>query len=208
MIMIILGPQASGKGTQAARLAEHYGLFHFSTGDALRAEIKTGSDLGEEIARIINAGGLVSDELIYGIVRKVYKEHPEGLLLDGFPRTLNQAELAALDFVVDAVVKIVIRAEVSVERISSRLVCSECGAGYNLVSLPPKTPGVCDKDGAPLVQRDDDKPEAVRKRLGLYRQWAVPVMEFYEDLGVPVHRIDGEQSIEDVFEAIKSAIDG
>lgn len=208
MNLIIIGPQASGKGTQAARMAEHYGVFHFSTGDALRAEVKSGSDLGKELSEVMNAGKLVSDELIFNIVKKVYEAHPEGILLDGYPRTIPQAELVKADLEVDAVVEIAIADETCVSRISSRWMCSECGAGYNTVSLPPKTEGVCDKDGAPLVQRDDDKPEAVLKRLALYHEQTEPVVKFYEDLGVPVHRIDGEQSIDDVFEAVKAALDG
>ena len=208
MNLIIIGPQASGKGTQAARLAEHYGVFHFSTGDALRAEIKSGSDLGRELSEVMNAGRLVGDELIFGIVRKVCGEHPEGVLLDGYPRTIPQAELVEADLKVDAVVEIVIRDETCVERISSRFMCSECGTGYNTVSLPPKTPGVCDKDGAPLIQRDDDKPEAVLKRLALYHEQTAPVVAFYEERGVPIHRIDGERSIDEVFEAIRTALDG
>jgi len=206
MNMIIIGPQASGKGTQAAKLAAHYGIFHFSTGDALRAEVKSGSDLGRELSEVMNAGKLVSDELIFGIVKKVYGEHPEGILLDGYPRTIPQAELVKADLEVDAVVEIVIRDETAVERISSRFMCSECGAGYNTVSLPPKTPGICDKDGAKLIQRDDDKPEAVLKRLALYDDQTAPVIEFYEKLGVPVHKVDGEQSIDGVFQSIREAI--
>ncbi|MBC8424032.1 nucleoside monophosphate kinase [bacterium] len=202
MNMIIIGPQASGKGTQAAKLAGHYGIFHFSTGDALRAEVKSGSELGRELSAVMNAGKLVSDELIFGIVKKVYGDHPEGILLDGYPRTIPQAELVKADLKVDAVVEIVIKDETAVARISSRFMCSECGAGYNTVSLPPKTPGVCDKDGADLVQRDDDKPEAVLERLALYHAQTAPVIAFYEKLGVAVHRIDGEQTIEEVFQDI------
>ncbi len=208
MNLIIMGPQASGKGTQATRMAEHYGVFHFSTGDALRAEVKSGSDLGRELSEVMNAGKLVSDELIFDIVKKVYQTHPEGILLDGYPRTIPQAELVKADLKVDAVVEIVIRDETCVERISSRFMCSECGAGYNTVSLPPRIPGKCDKDGADLIQRDDDKPEAVLKRLALYHEQTAPVVKFYADLGVPVHRIDGEQSIDGVFAAIRAAIDG
>ncbi len=206
MNLIIIGPQASGKGTQAAKLAGHYGIFHFSTGDALRAEVKSGSDLGKELSEVMNAGKLVSDELIFGIVKKVYGEHPEGILLDGYPRTVAQAELVKADLDVDAVVEIVIKDETAVERISSRFMCSECGAGYNTVSLPPQTEGVCDKDGAKLIQRDDDKPEAVLKRLALYHEQTAPVIAFYDKLGVAVHRVDGEQSIEDVFQDIVGTV--
>jgi len=200
--IIIIGPQASGKGTQAAKLAAHYGIFHFSTGDALRAEVKSGSELGRELSEVMNAGKLVSDELIFDIVKKAYREHPGGILLDGYPRTVAQAELVRADLAVDAVVEIVIEDETAVARISSRFMCSECGAGYNTVSLPPKTPGICDKDGAKLIQRDDDRPEAVRKRLALYHEQTAPVIGFYGKIGVAVHRIDGEQAIEEVFQDI------
>ncbi|MBU0741570.1 nucleoside monophosphate kinase [bacterium] len=202
MNIIIIGPQASGKGTQAAKLAAHYGIFHFSTGDALRAEVKSGSELGRELSEVMNAGKLVSDELIFDIVKKAYREHPGGILLDGYPRTVAQAELVRADLAVDAVVEIVIEDETAVARISSRFMCSECGAGYNTVSLPPKTPGICDKDGAKLIQRDDDRPEAVRKRLALYHEQTAPVIGFYGKIGVAVHRIDGEQAIEEVFQDI------
>ncbi len=206
MNMIIIGPQASGKGTQAVKLAAHNGIFHFSTGDALRAEVKSGSELGRELSEVMNAGKLVSDELIFDIVKKAYQAHPEGILLDGYPRTVPQAELVKTDLDVGAVIEIVIGDETAVERISSRFMCSECDAGYNTVSLPPKTPGVCDKDGAPLIQRDDDKPEAVRKRLALYHEQTAPVIDFYEKLGVVVHKVDGEQTIDDVFGSILEAI--
>ncbi len=206
MNIIIIGPQACGKGTQATKIAGQYGIFHFSTGDALRAEVKSGSDLGKELSAVMNAGKLVSDELIFNIVEKAYQAHPEGILLDGYPRTIPQAELVKADLKVDAVVEIVIRDETAVERISSRFMCSECGAGYNTVSLPPKTPGVCDKDGAALIQRDDDKPEAVLKRLALYHDQTAPVVAFYEALGVPVHKVDGEQSIDGVFGSIREAM--
>jgi len=207
MNICIIGPQASGKGTQASRIAAHYGIFHFSTGDALRAEVKSGSDLGQELSQIMNAGQLVSDQLIYDIVKKAGREHPEGILLDGYPRTVPQAEMMVADLTIDAVIEIVIQDETAVARISSRFMCSKCGRGYNTVSLPPRTEGVCDDDGAPLVQRDDDKPEAVRKRLALYHEQTAPVIEFYRAAGAPVHRIDGEQSIEDVFAIVKQAID-
>lgn len=202
MNIIIIGPQASGKGTQACKLAAHYGIFHFSTGHALRAVVKSGSELGRELAEVINAGKLVKDELISDIVMKVYRAHPEGLLLDGYPRTVRQAELVEADLDVDAVVEIVIKDETVIERISNRLMCSKCGHGYNTVSLPPKTPGVCDRDGAPLVQRADDKPEILRRRLALFREQTAPVIEFYEKLGVAVHRVDGEQPIEGVYRDI------
>jgi adenylate kinase len=206
MNITVIGPQASGKGTQASRIAKQYGIFHFSTGDALRAEVKSGSGLGQEISQIMNAGQLVSDELIYGIVKKVGEAHPEGILLDGYPRTVGQAEMMKPDLEMEAVIEIVIKDETAVERISSRYMCSKCGHGYNTVSLPPKTEGVCDHDGAPLVQREDDKPEAVLKRLALYHQQTAPVIEFYQNLGVAVHRVNGEQAIDEVFQDIKQAI--
>jgi adenylate kinase len=206
MNITVIGPQASGKGTQASRIAKQYGIFHFSTGDALRAEVKSGSGLGQEISQIMNAGQLVSDELIYGIVKKVGEAHPEGILLDGYPRTVGQAEMMKPDLEMEAVIEIVIKDETAVQRISSRYMCSKCGHGYNTVSLPPKTEGVCDHDGAPLVQREDDKPEAVLKRLALYHQQTAPVIEFYQNLGVAVHRVNGEQAIDEVFQDIKQAI--
>ncbi|MCP4572617.1 MAG: nucleoside monophosphate kinase [bacterium] len=208
MNICIIGPQASGKGTQATRIAGHYGIFHFSTGDALRAEVKSGSELGRELAAVMNAGKLVSDELIYGIVKKTAGEHPEGILLDGYPRTVHQGEMMKDELKIDAVIEIAIADETCVARISSRYMCSDCGRGYNTVSLPPKNEGVCDDDGAALVQREDDKPKAVLKRLALYHEATAPVIEFYRAAGVPVHKVDGEQSIDEVFAAAKQAIGG
>jgi len=207
MNICIIGPQASGKGTQAGRIAEHYGIFHFSTGDALRAEVKSGSELGQELSAVMNAGELVSDQLIYDIVKKTAGEHAEGILLDGYPRTVPQAEMMKTDVTIDAVIEIAIADETAVARISSRFMCSKCGRGYNTVSLLPANEGVCDDDGATLVQRDDDKPEAVLKRLALYHEQTAPVIEFYRAAGVPVHHIDGEQKIEDVFADVRKAID-
>ena len=207
MNICIIGPQASGKGTQASRIAEQYGIFHFSTGDALRAEVKSGSELGQELSRVMNAGQLVSDELIYDIVKKTAAAHPEGILLDGYPRTIPQAEMLKGDVQLGAVVEIAIADETCVQRISSRWMCGNCGAGYNTVSLPPKQEGVCDKCSGSLMQRDDDKPEAVLKRLALYHDQTAPVIEFYRAAGVPIHKIDGEQSIDDVFADIKRVLD-
>ena len=207
MILPIMGPQACGKGTQASKLAEYYGLFHFSSGDVLREEVKSGSDLGKEVAQIMNTGKLVSDELIYDIIKNICATHPEGILFDGCPRTLGQAERLVGGLEIDHVIEISIKDETALKRVSSRFHCSRCGRGYNTISLPPSTAGTCDHDGAPLVQRDDDKPEAVRKRLALYHRQTVPVIEFYRGLGVPVHKVDGEQSIDTVFEEITQAID-
>jgi adenylate kinase len=119
---------------------------------------------------------------------------------------VGQAEMMKPDLPIGAVVEIVISDQTAVDRISSRFMCSKCGHGYNTVSLPPKTAGVCDLDGAPLIQRDDDKPEAVKKRLRVYHEQTAPVLEFYRKLGVPVHPVDGEQSIDDVWQDIKQAI--
>jgi len=207
MILPIIGPQASGKGTQASRLAKHYGLFHFSSGDVLRDEVKSGSDLGKEVARIMNSGKLVSDELIYDIIKKICATHPEGILFDGCPRTLAQAERLVGELEIDLLIEISIPDETALKRVTSRFHCSQCARGYNTVSLPPRTAGICDDDEAPLVQRDDDMPEAVKKRLTLYHRQTVPVIEFYRDLGVSIRTIDGEQSIDEVFEEIRLAID-
>lgn len=208
MNIILIGPQGSGKGTQADNMVDEYGMKHFSVGDALRAEKKSGSELGNKVAAIMERGDLVSDDIVNEIVKKAVEHYGEqGLIFDGYPRKRSQAEYLKTIADVDAVVDISISDEEAVRRISSRYVCPECGKCYNTIFLPPKEEGKCDADGAALVQREDDKPDAVRKRLAAYHEQTEPIVKYYEEGGVPVHRINGEQPIPDVFRDIKRALE-
>lgn len=202
-----MGPQASGKGTQAEKIAQQYGLLHFSVGDFLRAEVKKRTELGRKAEKIMDEGGLMEDEIIFGIVKQEVSQHPDGVIFDGFPRTEVQAQMLHEIVPINAVIDIKIHDEIAVKRISSRLVCSKCGEGYNTISQPPKKEGVCDNDGAPLIHRDDDVPEAVRHRLELYHKETEPILAYYRNEGVKVFDINGEQRIDKVFEDIKEAID-
>ncbi|MBN1274841.1 nucleoside monophosphate kinase [Candidatus Woesearchaeota archaeon] len=207
MNIILIGPQASGKGTQAERLAARTGMKHFSTGEAFRAEVMSGSELGKRLKRCMDSGELVPDNVVNEVTRKAVEQNRErGLIFDGYPRTKEQAEFLDRITRVDAVVAIEVSDEVAVQRISSRYVCSKCGKGYNTVTLPPKQAGKCDEDGASLVQRDDDKPEAVRKRLADYHAKTAPLISFFEGKGARIIRIDGEQPIEEVFEDVTAAL--
>lgn len=206
MNIILVGPQGCGKGTQAENIVREYGLKHTSTGDALRAEKATGSTLGQELARVMDAGELVSDDLVNTIIKKALETSEKGLLLDGYPRTEAQAAFLADNAQIDAVIEISISDEEAVNRISTRYSCPKCKAVYNTNTKPPKTAGICDNDGTELIQRDDDKPEEVKKRLADYHAKTEPIIEFFEKKGVKVYRINGEQPIEDVFSDIKEKL--
>lgn len=208
MNIILVGPQGSGKGTQAANIVKEYGLKHLSTGDALRAEIQSGSDLGKEVAELINAGNLVSDDLVNNIIKGAFDTYKEqGLLLDGYPRTQAQAEYLNSVAKVDAILEINISDEEAVRRISARYNCPKCGEIYNTITKPPKVVGVCDNDGAKLFQRDDDKPDEVRKRLADYHAKTEPIIGFFEEKGVAVYHINGEQDFDKVFTDIEEKLD-
>ena len=208
MNIIIVGPQGCGKGTQAENIVKEYGLKHTCTGDALRAEIASGSDLGKQVAELINAGKLVSDELVNNIIKNALETNKEqGLLLDGYPRTKAQAEFLAENAQIDAIIEIHISDEEAVNRISTRYNCPKCKAVYNTNTKPPKEEGVCDNDGTALFQRDDDKPDEIRKRLADYHAQTEPIIGFFEGKGVKIHRINGEQPIDKVFVDIKEQLD-
>ncbi|MFN7149505.1 MAG: adenylate kinase [Microthrixaceae bacterium] len=208
--LLVFGRQGAGKGTQAVRLAERYGVPHISTGDMLRAAVKEGTEFGRQAKEIMDAGGLVSDEIMLGIIseRLALPDAASGWLLDGFPRTEQQAkDLVALvgQDNIDLAVDLEVPEDVVVERISSRRVCSNCGAIYS-VSSPPSEPWVCDKCGGAVVQRDDDTEDAVRKRLALYSEQTVPAVRWIDTLGLLV-TIDGVGEPDDVTAALVAAID-
>jgi len=203
MKFLIIGPQGSGKGTQADLLAKRLGIPHISSGDLLRAEKQSGSVLGKEIAAMIDKGELVPDTMIWEMIKARLSEHPEGWLLDGYPRQLSQAETLDAYQAPDTVLVLDVPDEVCVERISGRRVCETCGRDYHIKYKPPKEPGKCDVDGSRLVQRTDDYPEAVRKRLADYHAKTAPLIEHYGD---KIVRVNGDQGIQDVWQEIQKKL--
>jgi len=205
MILVLLGPPGAGKGTQATRLSEVFGLEHLSSGDVLRAERKSGTDLGQRVASYMDAGELVPDEIIIEVIlaRVLKAAEGSGVLLDGFPRTAAQAQkldesLEAAGGGVDLVVSLVVPDEPIVARITGRRSCPTCGSVYHIASLPPKAEGVCDKDGTALVQRSDDTEEVVAQRLAAYHAQTEPLEAYYREQGL-LAEVDGTQDIDAVF---------
>lgn len=205
----LFGPQGSGKGTQAEMLAEKYGLFHFSPGAQYRAEIKAGTEIGKIAGPIINVGGLVPDDITNRLVADVLKrpEVKAGFVLDGYPRNLVQAD--ALDEMSDLthVLLIDIPEEESIERISNRRSCPKDGLTYHLKYKPPIQAGKCDQCGTELVQREDDYPESIKKRLSIYREQTYPVLERYKQRGI-FYQIDGRPSISEVSTQVQRILTG
>ncbi|MBT6689811.1 nucleoside monophosphate kinase [archaeon] len=202
MKLIFVGPQGSGKGTQAKRIARKFGLCHISTGDLLR---EVDGELKTEVDKIMSRGDLVSDELIVRILKEKLEsdECKSGFILDGFPRNVAQVEELAKITEIDRVVEIAISDEESVRRISGRRGCGKCGAIYNIATAPkPKVEGVCDDCGGELIQRKDDNEEALRERLKVYHEDTESILERYTSV-----RVDGEQSIEKVFEGVVEVLD-
>ena len=183
---MVLGKQGAGKGTQAVRLSRHYVVPHVSTGDTFRSAVRSGSEFGQKAKRYLDAGELVPDEIVIGMVRERLTRDDtthRGFILDGFPRTVTQAE-ALLDFLVPQILDVVLNLEIgTVEvlgRLASRRVCTDCGANYSVVDNPPRVPGICDVCGGEVVQRDDDTEMAIRRRLELYEKETAPLIEWFE----------------------------
>ena len=182
---IFLGPPGAGKGSLAVKVAEAYKIPHISTGDIFRANIKAQTPLGVKVKAIIDSGSLVSDELTFELVkdRLAQDDCKNGYILDGFPRTIPQAEM--LEKLVNdvKVVNFEIKDEIVIRRLSTRRVCKACGANFNVLTLPPKVEGVCDKCGGELYQRDDDKQESIMHRMDVYREQTEPLINFYKEKG-------------------------
>ena len=210
-----MGPPGAGKGTQAKRLVDKFGMVHLSSGDIFRAEKSSGSELGRKLAEYMNAGKLVPDDIVVEMMAKAIAnaDADAGLMLDGFPRTVPQAEaldaqLAKAGTPMDAVVVIVAPDQDIVERITGRRSCPTCGKVYHVKYLPPKNDMKCDEDGTALVQRDDDTETVVRSRLETYHQQTQPVIEYYRRRGqVKVLEIDGSGSPDAVTALMVSALD-
>lgn len=211
--LILMGLPGAGKGTQAEKINDIYNIPHISTGDMFRLAIKEGTELGKKAKEYMDQGALVPDEVTIGIVKERLSKDDckEGFMLDGFPRTIAQAEalqdiMRDLNEDIDYVINVEVPEEKLVERLTGRRVCPTCGTTYHLVYNPPKEDGKCDKDGSELIQRDDDKPETVKKRLTVNIEQAQPLLDFYKEKGYLV-TVDGDQDINDVFRDIQSKIE-
>ena len=211
MKIILLGPPGAGKGTIAKGLMQHDGSVQISTGDILRAAVSAGTTLGKQAEAAMKAGDLVTDELIMGIMEERLQEEDcqKGYLLDGFPRTIPQAEalkalLAKLGENLNCVLELDIPREVIIDRLSTRRTCNNCGEIYNVKSKPPRVEGVCDVCGSEIVQRDDETEAAIENRLQVYNEQTAPLVGFYRDEGLLVSVADSDLKL--VMEAIRSRL--
>lgn len=215
MILILLGPPGAGKGTQAARIKEHYRIAHLSTGDMLRGAIAAGTEVGKQAKIVMDAGNLVSDGIIIRLVeeRTAAEDCANGYLLDGFPRTVAQAEalddlLARNGKKIDAAIELAVDDDALIERISGRYACANCSAGYHDSFQKPEVDGVCDNCGATeFTRRSDDTVEAVRTRLTAYHEQTAPLLPYYRGKGV-LKTVDGMAEIDTVTRKIFMEIDG
>ena len=212
MKIIMLGASGAGKGTQAKMIADKYGAPHVSTGDIFRANIKNGTELGMEAKKYMDQGLLVPDELTVRILldRVAQDDCKNGYVLDGFPRTIPQAEvldseLTKLGDHIDYAINVDVPDENIVKRMSGRRACLTCGATYHIEHVPPKKEGICDVCGSELVLRDDDKPETVKNRLNVYHEQTQPLIDFYTEKGV-LKTVDGTVPMEEVFAAITAIL--
>lgn len=194
--LIIFGPPGAGKGTYSFRLERTIGITKISTGDILRNEIKVGSEIGKKVKKYMNAGQLVPDEIVVEVLKEALKKaSPKGFILDGYPRTVNQAKILEKLTEIDGIINLIVPDEIIIEKMSARRICKNCGEIYNVADihktiddveyiLPPMLPKEdmkCDKCGGPLIQRDDDKPEVIKKRIEVYKKQSKPVIEYYKD---------------------------
>ena len=212
MRLILLGPPGAGKGTQCKRIIEKYGMAHLSSGDILRAERAAGTELGQKAQRYMDSGQLVPDDIIISMMVSAMQKAPAGYILDGFPRTVVQAEqldkaLAERSEEIDGIVNLQVADEMISARLTGRRSCPECGAVYHIENLKPKSPGICDKDGETLVQRTDDKPDVVADRLKTYHEQTAVVVDYYKDKGKAIINIDAAGEIETMTALIFSELD-
>ena len=214
MRLILLGAPGAGKGTQAQFITEQYGIPQISTGDMLRAAVKAGTELGLKAKEVMESGGLVSDDIIIGLVKERIQDDDcaNGFLFDGFPRTIPQAQaMVDAGVMIDHVVEIAVEDEEIVTRLGGRRVHPGSGRVYHVVYNPPRDEGIDDETGEPLVQRDDDQEETVRKRLEVYHAQTSPLIDFYRDMegaAAPrYHRIEGVGSVDDIKQRVLTALD-
>jgi adenylate kinase len=213
MRIVLLGAPGAGKGTQCKRIVQRYGLLHLSSGDILRQQRAQGTALGKKAQSYMDAGQLVPDQLVVQMMIDAIKKVPAGgFILDGFPRTVNQAveldnSLADNGQVVDAILNLQIDDRVVAERMTGRRSCPKCGAVYHLKNLQPKADGICDNDGTILIQRHDDSPEVVAKRLKTYHQQTEPVVDYYNENGRTVFDVDANNGADEVSDLIFEELD-
>lgn len=212
MILILLGPPGAGKGSQAKRIIEDFGVDYISTGDIFRKNIKEETELGLKVKEIISSGELVSDELTNNLVidKLSSEEFKNGFMLDGWPRNINQAEafekwLKDTNNDLTEVIYIDADTEVLIKRISGRRVCKSCGSTYHITNFPPKKEGICDVCGSELVQRSDDNEETARQRIEVYERQTSPLIDYYTEKD-KLHRYDGNLEIDDVYKEIKNSL--
>lgn len=212
MNIILMGLPGAGKGTQASEIIKKYPIPHISTGDMFRAAIKNNTELGQKAKSFMDNGELVPDEVTIGIVRErlLEEDAKRGFLLDGFPRTVEQAEalnemLSAVDRKIEGVINIDVQEEELMNRLTGRRICETCGTTYHLVFNPPKVEGICDIDGGKLYQRADDNPETVRTRLDVNIKQTKPLLDFYTNQGV-LFNVDGSKDIKDVTTEVEKVL--
>jgi len=211
--LVLLGPPGVGKGTQAAAIVKRYNIPHISTGDIFRANIKEGTELGKKAKEYMDKGLLVPDEIVVSIVKdRLSKDDcKNGFLLDGFPRTIEQAEaldeeLKNMGIKLDKVVNIYADKEILIERATGRRICKKCGATYHIKFNPPKVENICDIDGGELFQRDDDNEKTVATRIEVYQKQTEPLIEYYTKKGI-ILNVDGTKPIDEVFETIVKGLE-
>ena len=207
--LMMLGPPGAGKGTQAQRLTQAYGIPQISTGDMLRRARSKGTELGDKAARYMDAGELVPDEVVIGIVAERLEEDDvqDGFILDGFPRTVGQAEaLTEMGVELDAVLNIDVPEEEVIRRLGGRLTCSNCGATFHEEFEPPAEDEICDACGDELVRREDDQPDAIKERLASYRESTAPLVEYYGERGILID-VDGQGTPDEVAERVEEAVE-
>lgn len=212
MRLILLGPPGAGKGTQAVILAKEYNVPHISTGDIFREFIKNNTPLGLEIKRYVETGALIPDDIVSKVVIEKIKaiDYNKGFILDGFPRTLDQAltldkMLSELGISIDKVFYFDTSEDVIIKRLSGRRICKNCGANYHLVTMPPKKDGICDLCGGQLYQRKDDQPDTIHNRLNVYNHQTVGLIDYYKNKGI-LETVNGDLSRDDTFSVIKGIL--
>lgn len=211
MNLVFLGPPGAGKGTQAKVVCKHFNLEHISTGDLLRSIVKSDSPIGEKTREFMNKGLLVPDEIVVEIVAQEIKKNNKGFILDGFPRNLAQAEflidsLSSLNIFLDKVLNFVTSPQKIIERLTGRRICPKCRAIYHTKNMPSLKAGICDKCNELLLQRDDDKKEAIKERLKVYEQLTKPLIEYYKQKGVLID-VNGDLDVQPLFAIIKEILE-